>query len=46
MAAGLYELQYWWSLEDAKVRLPEEDLRALHQLRRGKAGHGVEKKTS
>jgi hypothetical protein len=25
----------WWSLRGAKVRLSEEDLRALHQLRRG-----------
>ena len=25
----------WWSLEGAKVRLSEEDFRALHQLRRG-----------
>jgi hypothetical protein len=26
----------WWSLTDAKVRLSEEDLRALHQLRRSR----------
>jgi hypothetical protein len=25
----------WWSLKGAKVRLSEEDLRALHALRRG-----------
>ena len=33
---GCMNCNIWWSLTDAKVRLSEEDLRALHALRRGK----------
>ena len=32
---GCMNCNIWWSLRGAKVRLSEEDLRALHQLRRG-----------
>jgi hypothetical protein len=31
---GCMTCNIWWSLDGAKVRLPEEDLRALHKLRR------------
>jgi hypothetical protein len=33
---GCMTCNIWWSLEGAKVRLPEEDIRALRQLRRDK----------
>jgi hypothetical protein len=33
---GCMTCNIWWSLEGAKVRLPEEDIRALRQLRREK----------
>jgi hypothetical protein len=33
--SGCMNCNIWWSLEGAKVRLSEEDFRALHQLRRG-----------
>ena len=31
---GCITCNIWWSLAGDKVRLPEEDLRALYQLRR------------
>jgi hypothetical protein len=34
-AAGCMNCNIWWSLSCAKVPLSEEDLRAIHQLRRG-----------
>ena len=33
---GCMNCNIWWSLSGDKVRLSEEDLRALHQLRREK----------
>jgi hypothetical protein len=33
--SGCMNCNIWWSLGGAKVRLSEEDFRALHQLRRG-----------
>ena len=32
---GCLTCNIWWSESGAKVRLPEEDLRALHELRHG-----------
>jgi hypothetical protein len=33
---GCLTCNIWWSFSGAKVRLPEEDLRALHGLKWGK----------
>jgi len=37
---GCLTCNIWWSPSGAKVRLPEEDLRALHKLRRNEPNAG------